>query len=183
MTHEARTSKYTADQLKFLANDRAEMFEQFLADVFLENADDNAFLESIVGLLVKIYALDLEGKRLTKMEACHRIPFRNQTISQKYVEAAQAKGFIDIVPDTKDKRRLRVVPLLPMIDYVNRYLENFADECREVVDRLSRIDDLPNDNVAMAGYSPREQQPRGSEGLHAALELKAMHNRRHLTPR
>lgn len=144
---------YTARQKAFLVDDEVLKFEVFMDKFLNENISDLSFVDSALGLLVKLYQLHSQGRYLTKTQACRLIKSRNPSVCQKYVEEAERRGFIETVKDEHDGRRMLVKPLPALLDFVDEYIVDLAEQERMRVAVTSSIDPLPEDNRLMAGFS------------------------------
>lgn len=144
--------EYTARQKAFLVDDEVLKFEVFMDKFLTENVSDLSFVDSALGLLVKIYQQHSQGRYLTKTQACRLIKSRNPSVCQKYVEEAERRGFIQIVKDEHDGRRMLVKPLPALLDFVDEYVVDIAEQERMRVAVTASIDPLPEDNKLMQGY-------------------------------
>ncbi|AJC82521.1 hypothetical protein IE4803_PB00481 (plasmid) [Rhizobium etli bv. phaseoli str. IE4803] len=159
MAKTTRREIYTPEQINVGVKHKLEKIDSFLSDLFSENSEEKLFLRNILGLMLKVYHMDANNKPMTKMQACRYLPFKNQTVCQKYVEAAHLRGFIDITRDKTDKRRLIVVPKEPLVVYVNEYIANFLDDCRRAIDSAAQVATLPEERMATASSSSIDKSP------------------------
>lgn len=153
---------YTDAQKRFILDDEVLKFEVFLDRFMNENTKDISFVDSALGLLLKIYQLHRQGKYLTKTQACAQVRSRNPSSKQKYVEEAQRRGFIRITadPNYKGGRRFIVEPLPALLQFVEDYIEGVAEHQRQFIGVLASIAPLPDDNQLMAGFEIKT----GAEG-------------------
>ncbi|WP_245450031.1 hypothetical protein [Rhizobium leguminosarum] len=162
MAKTTRRVIYTPEQIDVGVKHKLEKIDSFLSDLFSENSEEKLFLRNILGLLLKVYHMHANNRPMTKMQACRYLPFKNQTVCQKYVEAAHLRGFIDITRDKTDKRRLIVVPKEPLVVYVNEYIANFLDDCRRAIDSAAQVATRPEEGMATTRSSSTNKSPASS---------------------
>lgn len=143
---------YTDRQKHFVHDDEVMRLEMFLDQFLKENVGDTSFIDSALLLLLKVQQEHRQGKLLTKTQACRLIKSRNPSVCQKYVEEAERRGFIKILPDPKDGRRQLVHPEPVLLTFVDQHVRDVASQAQQLVAVTASIDPLPDNNQLMHGY-------------------------------
>lgn len=147
----ARKSRYTDEHILAAIARKRSSFSEFMQSICSENTDWR-FFYYIDNLLMVIYEHHQNGKYITKSQACRLIPIGHTNTCKKYVEEAQARGYILFEADKLDARRILVVPTEELIAYVRSQIEKSIDEARELVAQVSEAKPLPKDNHPLAEY-------------------------------
>ena len=145
-------SKYSEEHIRAAVAHKRSTFNDFMEEILSDHQDDRRFHFYIDNLLIIIYEHSLNGKYISKTQACRLIPVGHTNTCKKYVEEAEAKGFINFVPDQKDARRLNVVPTDDLINYVRNKIEKEIDQARELIGQVAEKGPLPRDNRPLADY-------------------------------
>jgi len=147
----AAKSRYADEQILAAIASKRASFAEFMDKIADEN-DDWRFYIQIGHLLRVIYEHHLNGKFITKSQACRFIPVGHTNTCLRYVEEAEARGFIRFVADKNDARRLRVIPTDDLISYVRAEAERALDEARELIATATKHKPLPKDNHPLAEF-------------------------------
>lgn len=150
--------RYSEAQIREGLRYRHSKFHSFM-DEFKNSTSDAKFYYYVNNLLFRIYELHLDGKFMTKTNACRMIPLANANACQKYVEEAQKRGFIKIEDSVDDKRKKIIVPNADLIEYVENNISDDLNTIRDVFLSLARHG-IPKDNMAMSGYTLDDRKRR-----------------------
>jgi hypothetical protein len=148
----ATLTKYTKGHIRAAIAKRRSSFNDFMQRILSEQSNDIRFFFYIENLLVVIYEHHLNGKFITKSQACRFIPIGHSNTCKRYLEEAEARGYVKFVPDDRDSRRINVVPTEELIAYVTSKIENAIDEARELIGEVASVHPLPKDNRPLAEY-------------------------------
>jgi len=146
------SSKYSDEQIRAALATARSNFHDFMERMLTENSHDVRFFFYVDNLLVNIYEHYLNGKYITKTQACRLIPIGHSNTCKKYVDEAVERGFIKLESDKVDGRRVLVVPTGELISYVRAKMESAIDEARHLIGRVSEVKSLPRDNKPLADY-------------------------------
>jgi hypothetical protein len=147
----ARKGRYADEHILAAIAYKRSSFSEFMQSILAENID-RRFFYHIDHLLMVIYEHHQNGKYITKSQACRLIPIGHTNTCKKYVEEAQARGYVRFEPDRNDARRVRVIPTEELLTYVRDQIEKSIDQARELVGRVSDVRQLPRDNHPLAEY-------------------------------
>jgi len=147
-----KNSKYSEIHIRAAVANRRSSFYEFMQKILSEQSTDVRFFFYIENLLIIIYEHYLNNRFITKSQACRFIPIGHTNTCKKYLEEAQARGYIKFVADKNDSRRINVVPTEDLIAYVRTKMENSIDEARELIGDVARVQPLPKDNRPLAEY-------------------------------
>jgi hypothetical protein len=148
----SENSKYADEHIAAALVSRRNAFSDFMQEILSGHRDDLRFHFYIDNLLMIIFEHHLDGKYISKTQACRLIPIGHTNTCKKYVEEAQARGFVKFVKDKRDARRENVVPTAELISYVRSQMEKQIDEARDLIGRVSDAKPLPRDNRPLAEY-------------------------------
>lgn len=101
---------------------KAEEFSRFL-ERLEEDSRDAALMRYVYVLFLKIYELELDGRHLTKSQACRFIPLKHAVSCAKYLDEAQKAGYIRFKRDEIDRRKILVKPSQALLDFVEEEID------------------------------------------------------------
>lgn len=124
-------TRYSQKQILWAVKGRVA-FADFINQV-IGNSVDYRLLIYIDRLLLNIYLLHLDGKYMSKTQACRLIPAEHIDTCKKYVAEAERLGFFRLIEDNTDKRRKNVVPTEEFIAFVRGKAVTALQEAQEVL--------------------------------------------------
>ncbi|TGP30244.1 hypothetical protein EN828_28405 [Mesorhizobium sp. M2D.F.Ca.ET.185.01.1.1] len=108
---------YSQEQLLDAVRHNIVTFSDFITSL-QDGVADPRLIMYIDRLLMNIYLRHLEGKTVSRSQACKLIPADHLDTCKKYVAEAERLGFVAFQNDPKDGRRKNVIPTQGLIDYV-----------------------------------------------------------------
>lgn len=107
-------------------------FERFW-EMVVGGTDDTDFIKYVYALLFRVYEMHLDGRYLTKTQACKFIPLRHAQTSAKYLDAAEKKGFFKFEQSPMDARKIFVKPGPELVHFVEERVETGLEEIAEIL--------------------------------------------------
>lgn len=126
-----KASPYSEDQIARAIQKGFVSFGDFLQKME-DDVADHKFIFHVDRLLTNIFVNHLQGKYLTKTQACRMIPAEHIETCKKYVDEAKAHGFIYFKPDPTDARRWFVVPTEEFLEFLRKRAASALDEALEI---------------------------------------------------
>ena len=121
-----------ARQRRLVAKKIATDFDRFW-EMVVDTTDDSDFLKYVYALLFRVYELHLDGKYMTKMQACRYIPLRHAATCKKYLDIAERKGFFTFEPSPTDRRKTIVKPAPQLVQFVEETVRLSVQEMSEIL--------------------------------------------------
>lgn len=106
-------------------------FDRFW-DLAIERGDAD-FLRYVYSLIFRVYEMHLQGKYMSKMQACRYIPLHHASTCKKYLELARERNYFLEVPSEFDKRKKIIKPGPALIDFVETSISESIDEMEEII--------------------------------------------------
>lgn len=89
--------------------------------------EDKLTYKMLRPLMFQVYALNLDGRAMTKYQAARFVPARHSKTCKKYIETAQRLGYIDLQQHQQDKRKWLVRPTSHLISAVEKEIADEAN--------------------------------------------------------
>ena len=111
------SNDYSREQILGAVRGNIVTFSDFIADMEASVEDPRLFMY-IDRLLMNIYVRHLEGRAVSRSEACRMVPADHIDTCKKYVAEAERLGLVAFEDDPKDRRRKNVKPTPELISYI-----------------------------------------------------------------
>ncbi|MER8995559.1 hypothetical protein [Mesorhizobium sp. M0678] len=125
---------YSRDQLMDAVRHNIVTFSDFITELH-DNVDDQRLHAFIERLLMNIYLRHLDGKTVSRSQACRMVPADHLDTCKKYVAEAERLGFVAFEDDPKDRRRKNVIPTPDLIEYVEARARATLDTASAILQR------------------------------------------------
>lgn len=119
------------EQKRLVARKIRSDFDNFW-ELVIETGDSD-FLKYVYALMFRVYELQLDGKYMTKMQACRYIPLKHAATCKKYLDIAEQRGFFEFVDSTTDGRKKIVRPGKELLRFVEGTIQNSLNEMSEIL--------------------------------------------------
>lgn len=128
--------KTSRDTRRRFAHLKAEELSRFIEQVAEESRDAN-LLRYLYVLFLKMYEMEMEGRYMTKSQACRFIPLKHAASCAKYLEEAKSAGYVYFETDEIDRRKSLVKPSKSLLAFVE------AEVDRSIAATLAMVRELP----------------------------------------
>jgi len=126
------SNDYSREQILGAVRSNIVTFADFIADMEA-NVEDQRLFMYIDRLLMNIYVRHLEGKSVSRSEACRMVPADHIDTCKKYVAEAERLGLVAFEDDPKDRRRKNVKPTPQLISYIEDRARTTLDTAYAIV--------------------------------------------------
>lgn len=144
--------KYSRAQIRAAIEAQSNPVGALISDL-VEPSKDEKLVRNVGALLLKIFNLSVEGKRLTKSQACRLIPATQAATCIRYVNKVEQLGLVSFEDDKVDRRKTYVVPTEKLILMIEQKVETILDEMRTVLGSVAIESAIPEDNLPLAGVA------------------------------
>jgi len=106
-------------------------FDRFW-ELVMESGDSD-FMKYVYALLFRVYEMHMEGKYMSKMQACRYIPLKHAATCKKYLDIAERNGFFKYEPSPTDGRKKIVKPGPQLLKFVEETVKSSIEEMTEIM--------------------------------------------------